>query len=224
MIRSFLMTLAALTALSPRPAEAGPWLREKGSGFTALTFGATQFSETTNALYFEYGLTENTTVGLDVSAFTNSLNVRNGFGNLFLRRAIGPTDGPMRMAYEVGLGGLWGNERQLPTLTTGVSWGHGFEMTGRPGWISATGSFVYEPTLGQHITRLDGTLGLDFGKVVTGLVETTLSYQNDDSFGAVEPAVLIRPADSAFRIRIGAQIPFSEQQKTALKLGIWHSF
>jgi hypothetical protein len=31
-------------------AHAGAWLREKGTGFVSLSFGATQFSETTNAL------------------------------------------------------------------------------------------------------------------------------------------------------------------------------
>ncbi|WP_386625279.1 hypothetical protein [Sulfitobacter geojensis] len=205
-------------------AQAGAWLREKGTGFVSLSFGATQFSETTNALYIEYGLSDKTTVGLDVSTFTNALNVRNGFGNIFLRRAIGPTDQPHKWAYEIGFGGLWGNEMQLPTVKTAISWGRGFKIAERDGWVNMDAAYVYEPTLGEHITKLDATLGLNFGTITTGLLEVTLSSQNSETYGAFEPSVLIRPKESRFSIKVGAQVPFDEQEKAALKLGIWRSF
>ncbi|MDF3414491.1 hypothetical protein HKX54_08495 [Sulfitobacter sp. M57] len=205
-------------------AQAGAWLREKGTGFASLSFGATEFSETTNALYVEYGLSNKTTIGLDISSFTNAQNVRNGFGNLFIRRAIGPTDRPSKWAYELGIGGLWGNERQLPSVKTTLSWGRGFQLRARDGWINMDAAYVYEPTLGSHITKFDATLGLHFGGITTGLLEVTHSSQNDDTFGAVEPSVLIRPKDGKFSIKLGAQIPFDEGDKAALKLGVWHSF
>lgn len=202
----------------------GAWLRDEGSGFASLSFGATQFSETTNALYVEYGLSDKTTIGLDVSTFTNALNVRNGFGNLFIRRAIGPTDQPNRWAYELGVGGLWGNERHLPTLKTTLSWGRGFQFHNRSGWVNMDAAFIYEPTLGSHITKFDATLGLHFGGITTGLLEVTHSSQNNDTYGAFEPSLLIRPKDSKFSVKLGAQIPFDEDDRAALKLGIWHSF
>ncbi|MGC1506106.1 MAG: hypothetical protein WA782_18455 [Sulfitobacter sp.] len=205
-------------------AHAGAWLREEGTGFVSLGFGATQFSETTNAFYIEYGLSDKTTIGLDVSAFTNALNVRNGFGNLFLRRAIGPTDRPNKWAYEVGIGGLWGNEMQLPTVKTSVSWGREFQLNERDGWVNVDAGFIYEPTQGENVTKLDATLGVKFGAITTGLLEVTVSSQNSDTYGAFEPSVLIRPKDSNFNVKVGAQIPFDEQDKTALKLGVWHTF
>ncbi len=205
-------------------AHAGAWLREKGTGFVSLSFGATQFSETTNALYVEYGLSDKTTIGLDVSAFTNAFNARNGIGNLFIRRRLGPADRPSRWAYEIGVGGIWGNERQLPTFKTGVSWGRGFDLDGHAGWINLDGAFIYEPLQGQHITKFDGTLGMAFNDVLTGILEVNMSYQNKDTYGAVEPSLLIRPKGSKFNFKIGTQIPCEEQEKAALKLGIWRSF
>ncbi len=213
-----------LIHLAAPTAQAGAWLRERGTGFVSLSFGATQFSETTNALYIEYGLTDKSTVGIDISAFTNSQNVRNGFGNLFLRRNLGRLDGPNRLAYEVGVGGLWGNEMQLPTVKTTVSWGRGFNVADRSGWINLDGAYIYEPTEGTHITKFDGTLGMNFTPVTTGLIEVTVSERSDDTYGAVEPSLLIKPKNSAFSFKVGAQIPIEEQDKTALKLGIWHNF
>lgn len=219
----FIACLVMWQAMAPM-AHAGAWLRENGTGFAALSFGATQFSETTNAFYIEYGLSDKTTFGLDISTFTNALNVRNGFGNLFVRRALGRTDRPSKWAYEVGVGGFWGNEMQRPAFKTGISWGRGFQVSERAGWINIDAAFVYEPTLGEHVTKLDATVGMEFGAITSGLFDVNLSKQNNDTFGALEPSLLIRPKGSKFNIKVGAQIPFDEQGKTALKLGIWRSF
>lgn len=208
----------------PPAVQAGAWLRKEGEGFVSLSFGATRFSETTNALYLEYGLTETTTIGLDISAFTNSLNVRNGFGNLFVRRAIGPTDRDSKWAYEIGLGGLWGNEMQRPTLKTGVSWGKGFQINNRNGWVNIDSALIIEPKLNEHIAKLDGTFGMAFTDVTSALLEVNLSYQEDETYGSFEPSVLFKHKNTAISVKIGAQIPFEEQSKTALKLGLWHEF
>ena len=221
-MQQFISIILAACLLVPAGAQAGAWLREKGEGFVSLSFGATRSSETTNALYLEYGLSDSTTIGLDISAFTNAQDVRNGFGNLFLRRNIGRTDGPHRLAYEVGVGGLWGNEMHLPTLKTGLSWGYGF--TERSGWVNVDLAYIYEPQEGESIARVDGTLGLDFTDVTTGLLEFTLSRRKDDTYGAVLPSLLIRPKGRSFDIKLGAEIPYNETERTAVKLGLWHRF
>ncbi|MEW9921148.1 hypothetical protein AB2B41_16170 [Marimonas sp. MJW-29] len=209
-MRLIFLILLTLLSLSTA-AQAGAWLRERGEGFVSLSFGATRFDETKNALYIEYGLTD-------------AQDVRNGFGNLFARRALGPTDRPHRFAYEIGLGGLWGNEMQLPTVKTGVSWGYGFSHASGNGWMSLDAAYVYEPRMGNHIAKIDGTLGVDFSTLTTGLIEFTLSEQNDDAYGAVEPSLLFRPRGSSFNVKIGAEIPYKETEKSALKLGLWHRF
>ncbi len=220
---AILCAFLALWAI-PQNAQAGAWLREEATGFVSLSFGATKFSETTNALYVEYGLSSTTTIGLDVSTFTNAQNVRNGFGNIFLRRAIGPTDRDSKFSYEIGIGGLWGNEMQRPTLKTGLSWGRGFQLDERNGWVNIDAAVIIEPKLSEHIVKLDGTLGMALTDTISGILEVNLSHQENDIYGAFEPSVLIRPKDLGISFKIGAQIPFEDQEKSALKLGLWHSF
>ena len=221
-MKQFFPLMLAACLLVPDAGRAGAWLREKGSGFTALSFGVTHAKETTNAFYFEYGLSDQTTIGLDISAFTNARNVRNGFGNLFVRRSLGPTEGPHRFAYELGVGGLWGNERQLPVLKTGLSWGYGFTRVS--GWVNLDLGYVHEPQLGESIAKIDGTLGLDFGSITTGLLEFTLSKRGEDTYGAVQPSLLIKPRGQAFNVKLGAEIPYNETERAAVKIGVWHRF
>lgn len=223
-MKPFFLTCLTLLYFLPSASQAGAWLRETGTGFVSLSFGATRLSDTTNALYLEYGLTENVTIGLDISAFTNSQDVRNGFGNLFIRRNLGPTTGPHRFAYEIGIGGLWGSDMRLPTVKTGISWGYGFTQNDRPGWVNLDVAYINEPEMGQHIAKLDGTLGLDLTDFTAGLLEFTLSEQNNDAYGAVMPALLFKPKGRAFNVKVGAEIPYKETEKSALKLGLWHRF
>ena len=68
-MRLLCITLLILSQAAAPMAQAGAWLRESGTGFVSLSFGATQFSETTNAAYIEYGLSDATTIGLDISSF-----------------------------------------------------------------------------------------------------------------------------------------------------------
>lgn len=223
MQRIFVITLLAVLTAAPM-AQAGAWLRDAGTTFLALSFGVTQHSDTTNGFYLEYGLSDQTTVGIDVSTFTNRLHVRNGVGTVFLRRNLTAPDGPNRFAYEVGIGGVWGNEMQRPTMLIGLSWGRSISLWGQNGWVNLDGRFTYEPRLGEHVTKLAGTFGLDFGPTTTGLVELSISSQKGDSFSALEPSLLFKPRHSPFRIKIGTQVPLQDSARSALKLGIWHRF
>lgn len=214
---------AALTLV--QPANAGAWLREKGTGFVSLSFGITQTDRTTNSVYAEYGLTDGTTIGIDISTFTATDDARTGNGHLFLRRSIGATDGPTRLAYEVGLGGIWDDDQTSPTVKTGLSWGRGFTLgNSRNGWVNLDAAYIYEPTNGQHETKIDSVFGLDFGEFTTGMVELSLGHQDGETYGAVEPSMLIRPRNSAFNIKMGAEIPFEDSGEAALKLGLWYKY
>lgn len=218
----FAAILAACANLG-QSVEAGAWLREQGTGFASLSFGATQADEVTAALYLEYGLNEKMTIGVDISAFNSSEDVRNGFGALFLRRSIGPTDRPSKFAYEVGLGALYEEEEVLPAVKTAVSWGRGFQLGQRNGWVNVDAGYIYEPQLMNHTAKLDATAGLDLGEITTGILEINLSHKDSDSFGAIEPSLLIKPRKVPFQIKLGAQFPMQEGSDT-LKLGIWKSF
>ena len=111
-----------------------------------------------------------------------------------------------------------------PTMLMGLSWGRGFTLGDRNGWVNLDGRFTFEPRLQEHVTKLSGTLGLDFGTTITGLVEFTISSQKGGNFSALEPSLLFKPTRSPFDLKVGTQIPFQSTASSALKLGIWHRF
>ncbi|MEP5732181.1 MAG: hypothetical protein ABJL67_22730 [Sulfitobacter sp.] len=206
------------------PAQAGAWLREKGSGFTSLSFGLNRFEEGSQSLYFEYGLSEKMTIGLDVTTSTQRSDFRDGQGHIFLRRQLWANDGPHKLAYEIGIGGTIRDDAVLPTFKSGLSWGRGVQLYDRNGWVNVNAAFIYEPSLGEHITKMDATFGLELGQRTSGLVELSLFHQHGDTYQAVEPSLLIRPKDSRFNFKVGAKIPFDDQDKSSLRLAVWHSF
>jgi hypothetical protein len=219
----FAISLACLSC-GVHPAEAGAWLKEKGTGFASLSFGAFQNDQTSTAIFVEYGLSDTTTIGIDINAFVARSDVGDAFGVAFLRRSLGPTDRNSRFSYEVGVGAFWDDEQLLPAVKSAVSWGRGIQFGDRSGWMNVDAAYIVEPTLKNHTAKLDATAGLNFTPVTTGILELNLSQQDSDFFSAVEPSVLIKPKSSAFQIKLGARIPMDEGDSTALKLGIWRSF
>ena len=184
-MRAMIIVGIVLGFCAGQTATAGAWLRDHQSGFLSLSFGATQTDQTTNALYLEYGLTQQTTLGVDVSAFSIGSDVRNAFGIVFMRRALGDRKRPSKWAYEIGIGALWDQDRTLPAVKTSLSWGRGFQLGDRSGRISVDAGYVHEPTLQNHTTKLDATAGLGFTQITTGILEMTYSHKDTDCFGAV---------------------------------------
>lgn len=213
-----------LTLCAASPAWAGAWLKEKGGGFVSLSFGANLSSEMTAAIYVEYGLSDSTTIGLDVNGFSSETKELYGYANVFFRRAIGPTDRPNKFAYELGIGGYWVDDSARPALKSTLSWGRGFQLKDRNGWLNMDGAFIYEPTFGSHMTKLDATIGMELGQTTTGIFELAVGHKDDKTFGSIEPSILLRPKKMNLQFKLGANIPFEDQEKSALKLGIWRSF
>ncbi|MEM7520608.1 MAG: hypothetical protein AAF307_06175 [Pseudomonadota bacterium] len=220
------VTLALLLTLcAASSANAGAWLKERGSGFASFTLGGNMHHEVTGALYLEYGLGDHTTIGIDVNGFTDGNTARNALGHVFLRRELFKTGNAHRFSYEVGVGAMWLDERTLPTVKTTLSWGYGFSSGPRNGWASLDASYTYEPTLGMSIAKVDGTFGMAITEVTTGMIQFTASSQNDnDSYRAVEPSLLFTPKGKTFSLRIGAEVPVEHTDKSALKLGLWRRF
>lgn len=224
-MRQALLICAALLLLIAPRADAGAWLREQGSGFGSLSFGATLSDETTNSIYLEYGLHPKMTVGLDISTFTNSAGARNGTGVLFMRRSITDPSGPQRLSYELGVGGIFTDDEQLPAVKGLLSWGRGFEYGPGYGWMNVDVSYLYEPQAGRSVAKLDGVLGLPFTAVTTGLFEVTLSEQEGETYGAVLPSLLFSPRFTQFRVKVGAEVPYDDPgERSSLKLGLWREF
>ncbi len=214
-----IMCLCAATA-----AQAGPWLRKKGSLFTSISVTGTAMGDFGNSTYLEYGWRDAMTIGLDASLNNNRLGERSGFGTVFLRRALGPNKGKNRWAYELGVGSAWVSELMLPHVKGGVSWGRGIEMWDRNGWMTVDASIRWDVSGDAHLTKVDTTVGLNFTDVTTGMVQLYLSRQNSNIFATFAPSVVIKPRKAKFRIQFGSEIPMDNVENAALKLGIWREF
>jgi len=224
-MKSLFAALLTICCCMAQLAHAGAWLREQGTGFVSFSYGALKSDQSSTSIFVEYGLSDTTTIGVDINAFIAQSEVRNAFGIAFLRRSLGPTDRTSKWSYEVGVGAFWEDEQILPAAKSAVSWGRGIQFRERSGWMNVDASLTLEPTLMNHIAKLDATAGLNFSPATTGILELNFSQQQDsDLFGAVEPSVLIKPKRSAFQVKLGAQIPLTQDDDTTVKLGLWRNF
>ena len=206
------------------PVTAGPWLQEKGSGFAALSLTATSTDHHGLSAYLEYGATAETTLGIDIDLNRDALKDRSGYGTLFLRRALWPSEGPDRFAYELGLGVARKDGHTTPTAKTALTWGRGIALQGRSGWVTVDGALIWDLRTTDTTVKLDGTLGLNLSDVMAAMLQVNYSHMQGDGHGKVEPSLILRPNAGDFRIKIGAQAPIDDLSETALTLGLWHDF
>ena len=215
----FVMCLCAGTT-----AQAGPWLREKGSTFSSVSVSATYFRDFGTATYLEYGLREHMTIGADISTFTSSEGARSGFATLFLRRALGANQGKSRWAYELGIGSAWEGDLILPHIKTAVSWGRGYTLREKSGWMTVDASIKWDLMQGEHAGKLDATVGMNFSDRTTGMLQLYLAHLDHKFYATLAPSVVIKPGKRKFKIQIGTEIPTDDAKNTVLKLGIWREF
>ncbi|MGJ8628092.1 MAG: hypothetical protein ACSHXB_14120 [Sulfitobacter sp.] len=223
-MRSGLLIFIVLSSLLAGSANAGAWLREKGSSFTSVSFSSTWFLDTTNTSYLEYGLRDNLTVGADVGYATSRNGTQSGYGTLFIRRPLGQNDGPNQWAYELGVGAAWVGEEVLPYLKTGLSWGRGIKLRDTNGWMAVDASITWDVTSGLHVAKIDSTIGLNFTEVTTGMVQLYLAHLDQQTYGSIAPSIVIKPRNSKFRIQIGAESQLDDLENTGIKLGLWREF
>jgi len=207
-----------------QPAQAGPWLREKGSSFVAVSFSTTYFLETSSQTYLEYGLSETTTAIADfgIARLHNSPN--GGYATLSFRRSILPPDSRSKLSYELGLGTGWLGEEMLPHLRTGLSWGRGITLAKKNGWTTVEGAVNWDLTNRLHVAKLDATLGINFTDVTAGMLQIYSAHTVEDSFATIAPSVVISPKNGKYRLQIGTESQLGDIQNSALKLGLWREF
>ncbi len=223
-MRPFLWLTILILPFLATAANAGAWLREKGSSFTSISFSATWFGDTANSSYLEYGVRDDLTLGTDIGYSNSTLGIQSGYGTIFLRRPIGKNAGPNKWAYELGVGAAWINDIVLPYVKTGLSWGRGFTIHEKSGWIAVDASVTWELSLGNRLTKIDTTVGVNFTDVTTGMVQLYLADLANDSYASIAPSLVFKPRKGKFRIQIGAETQLDNFDNPALKLGIWREF
>lgn len=208
------------------PAHAGAWLREKGSSFTSFSLSTSWFHDTRSSSYLEFGITQTSTVGIDLGLSRNQKGKKLAYGTVFLRRALGANNGPNTWAYEVGLGATYGGAgtEALPHIKTGLSFGRGINVKGRGGWIAADAAVLWGLQEDNHVAKLDTTLGLNFNDTLSGILQLNLAHQEGDTFSYFEPSFVIKPGKGGLKLQIGLITPLDETNNTSLKLGLWHEF
>ncbi len=218
------VTLIFLTLLLAAPAVGGPWMREKGTGFSATSSSISYFLETANTTYLEFGLRDDLTIGADVGYFTDRSGTQSGHATAFLRRPLGRTDGSHKWAYELGLGARWVGPTVLPHLKTGLSWGRGIKLRQKDGWMNVDASVMWDLGVSRQQTKVDATLGLNFTKQFTGMVQLNLSYADNTATAKLSPSVIFQRKKGKIRFQIGAEADLTDVTRSTLKLGIWRAF
>lgn len=211
-------------ALVGSPAQAGAWMREKGTSFVSSTFTLNRVLDQGSGTYVEYGWHDDLTVGADLSFANNHLGLQSGAVTFFLRRPLGGTDGPHKWAYEIGAGTAWVQDLMLPHVMLGLSWGQSYQIGANNGWMGVDGTIYWDVTTGRRAAKLDGTIGYNFSERAAGMVQLYLAHIDQQTYGTLAPSVLIRPRNRNFQIQIGTEMPFSAISETSIKLGLWREF
>ncbi len=223
-MRNLGILLFVLILSTAPPLTAGAWLREKGATFTSLSFTTNWYYETGQTTFFEYGLRDDITIGVDIAMGLDRFGVQSGTGTAFVRRPLRWGDSANVWAYEIGAGASWSGERITPHLKTGLSWGRGLTLRDMAGWTAVDTSIKWDLGNGAHVAKVDGTLGFNFTENTTGMLQIYLMRDFNGSTGTLAPSVVYRPGESKFRIQVGVETPFGRARDTAIKLGLWREF
>lgn len=222
MPRHLLILLFTLSLV--HPAQAGAWLREKGTSFSSFAFTGTYALDTTSQTYLEYGLTEKMTLGADIGYIRPRNALHGGYATFFMRRPISAPDAASKWSYDLGIGASWIGDQILPHLRAGLSWGKGMTWGEKSGWMNVDASVTWNLATELHLAKIDTTIGVNFTEVTTGMVQIYLAHLAQDTFATVAPSLVFSPGKSKFRIQVGLESPLEELRDSSIKIGLWRNF
>lgn len=198
----------------PSASDAGPWLRAEGSGFFSASTKVDKDLRADHSLYLEYGLQPKTTIAAKIEATSLANELINPSILVFARRPLGPTDRPMRYAYDIGAG-----IRDDATFARlGFSLGRGITLGKRPGWAVLDTSLDLGPL---SRVKADATVGLTLNEHWKVMMQAFYTYENDQSDLTLAPSAIWQPKAKAPSYQIGIE---STKDQSALRLGLWLEF
>lgn len=231
-MRNWLL-IAAMLACAASGAQAGAWLREPGEAFVAASTTLRNDRAThEDSLFFEYGLRDRMTVGLD-------LNLRvDGAGHAlaFMRMPVTQWADGSRMAVQLGLG-AHRSARAAPGRAAGpsgamgklaVMYGRSLGPTGG-GWFGLEAAVEHRAGVGAPIFKLDSVAGLPVGGRLQPMIKLeTYHVPGRGSGWALTPSVILKPARGPrwvagleYRQARGGG---SGNRTLGLTLALWHRF
>jgi len=216
-----MLRILVLLALASGPAHAGAWPRGAGKGFLASSIRGTSTNlafplSTFSTFYFEYGLTDRLTIGLDAGRGVSG----NSKTVLFASLPLNQSDKGPRWAVEMGIGQIAGQAVVRP----GLSFGTGFSAGHRSGWIAIDTFAEYQIRSKQIDLKADITFGLNYSDRLTGLVQiqTGASF-GDPSFARLVPSIVLRTGRKT-RVEMGTSVDLKNPKSLGLALGFWREF
>ncbi len=205
---------------------AGAWMRGEGEGFLSLRVNPYEDAESDTPsweqnLYIEYGLRPKLTIGAQV----NYTAGEKGDGLLFVRLPLRDDDRPSKLAVEVGLGAESFDGISFdPFVKTGLSWGRGFSMGERNGWINVDGAVQIATEDKPELYKLDATVGLTLSDRFQVMGQSFLEGdENGESLNLV-PSIIYRPKRGNMRIVVGLEHKTGRYERTGLRFGLWREF
>ncbi|MFQ6547701.1 hypothetical protein AADZ90_007065 [Aestuariibius sp. 2305UL40-4] len=205
-------------------AQAGAWPRGDGNVF--LSFGRTSsvtappevLKGRDLSLFFEYGLTDDLTAGIDLSTGSNG---QTATALAFARHPILQdfTDHPVAVTLALGIEDLEGGV-SVPLLRAGLSWGRGLEK----GWLTIDTFYTTAPNSQRTDWKSDVTLGRRFGDHVKGIVQFQTSVSTSGAlYSKFAPSGVVTVVEG-LDVEIGAIQPIAGDDEIQLKIGVWMSF
>ncbi len=216
MLRALILLL-----LVPGQALAGPWLRDVGRGFLSysVTLEDVEKSGETNsygAVYAEYGVRRNLTLGLDLGAGEQGYSKAIAFAVLPLT----PQTQDTRISAEFGLGTVQDNAIIRP----GIAIGRSFEFLDRFGWMSIETRAEIGIQSGDVALSTDLTLGYNTGLRSKWMMQLQHGgTMADPDYMRLVPSVVIKTHPGR-HLEFGVTAGVWNTTALGVKLGIWQEF
>lgn len=214
MIRTLLFFLLAAT-----PALCGPWMRDQGNGFASfatespITPGAPSYS----SLYIEYGLRPRLTIGFDGrSDFSGT-----GSALIFARTPLWKGKHG-RLAADIAFGAEWFPDLKSPVIRPGLSWGRGYKLGERWGWMSLDATWAWNLKNSTHRPKLEATVGLTLSERHKIMLQSTWERDNGQRTLSLTPSHAYRLGKDSFVIT--SIVLYQSPRPSAFKFGLWYTF
>ena len=224
--------LAATVAL------AGPWPRDPGHSFVALTGEQDRAGNSHAGFYAEYGLARRRTLGLEIS----HTDVGETSAMAWYQRSLDNGQGQNRLSWSMGIGAIRRNGEVLPQSQVALMWGRGFSGLWDGGWLTAEARVrvagkTEEVTMRDGLTqveyayltpevvgKLDLTIGIRPGPSWALVNQMRLETRKDTDFSAKLASSVVYDLSGPARLEIGVVAPLAGPSEAAIKIGTWLEF
>lgn len=206
----------------PSVVLASAWPREQGSSFLSVsiqsTVGGFDYGDY-GSFYYEYGMTENVTLGIDAG---KNLLADDSSGLFFIQVPLNILSEQNLLALQFGLGGADVSGRWRSALRPGLSWGRPYEASWAKGWLGVDASYA-RYSGGESLVKVDATFGInhDNGSITMTQLQGS-SPSSGEATLALAPSRVLPFGANSF-IELGGVYQFNNHI-TSLKIGIWSDY